>query len=217
LKRGSTNRTPSGMGCLGRKAESRVPHRTWRRPAIAMRVNATHSGPIPVSSRCGRGPVLSSNEIWPRDARLPSGENLPLGHPSASSAPGQSFTARRAGSTRGPRAPQHAAAPGQPTSACVPRFAGISYARVPTRMRRSHGGARLIIVRSVVRIHPEAHESPFDLASTTGAHLRRSAAYADPLRRNTVSGRAMRSRLQSRIRARLSARIARGTSTSRRY
>jgi hypothetical protein len=60
-----------------------------------------------------------------------------------------------AGSTTGPRAREHATAPGHPTPSGTGRSAGISFPLVPTCARPSYGGARLIIVRSLVRIQAE--------------------------------------------------------------
>jgi hypothetical protein len=73
-------------------------------------------------------------------------------HPSASSrARSVRAHARRTGSTTGPRARKQAR--GTRRTYAVPNlriscFAGISLPHVPTLIRRSHGGARLIIGRS---------------------------------------------------------------------
>ena len=62
---------------------------------------------------------------------------------------------RTAGSTTGPRARKQAAARDDSGDAECGVFQGFPLQRVTTLLRHSYGGARLIIVRSVVRIHPE--------------------------------------------------------------
>src|SRR5215203_454061 len=59
------------------------------------------------------------------------------------------------GSTTGPRARIRADPPGDHDVLRNTRLAGISLPPLPAWARASYGGARLIIVRSVVRIHPE--------------------------------------------------------------